>query len=199
MLFAAVLLRRFLTLLAATLVDYQRGPPGNHSCRQASCTCGAYRAYVSGSLHDRMGKSKLHAPAQSARAVLEAGQFEVLQCHGEHSVIAQVNGLEKRLFSKSFALTGECQVAAQVIHDPCPQVLHDDVLCTSTCTGRLRLQHGPKISSRVRCASCCTSYLQEPFIRSLRGATLCCFMHTCGGDPRKPYLATLCEYEQTQS
>ena len=64
-------------------------------------------AYVSDLLYGRMGKNKLQASAQSARAVLEAGQFEVLQCHGEHSVIVQVNALEKRLFSKSFALTGE--------------------------------------------------------------------------------------------
>jgi hypothetical protein len=105
-------------------------------------------AHVTDLLYDRMGKKKLQASAQSARAVLEAGQFEVLQCHGEHSVIAQVNALEKRLFSKSFALTGECQVAAQQIHDPYPQVLHDDVLCTSTCAGRPRLQHGPGISGR---------------------------------------------------
>ena len=64
-------------------------------------------ANVADLLHGRLGKNKLQTSAQSARAVLELGQFEVLQCHGEHSVIAQVNALEKRLFSKSFALTGE--------------------------------------------------------------------------------------------
>ena len=39
-------------------------------------------------------------------AVSEA--FHVLQCHGEDAVIQQVNSLERRLFSKAFALTGDC-------------------------------------------------------------------------------------------
>ena len=83
------------------------GPSGNHVTQASIMRLPSQREYVSGSLHARMGKNKLQASAQSARAVLEVGQFEVLQCHGEHSVIAQVNALEKRLFSKSFALTGE--------------------------------------------------------------------------------------------
>src|SRR6476659_4502719 len=55
-----------------------------------------------------MGRGKPQSAAHAAVETPEAAlQFEVLQCHGEHSVIVQVNALEKRLFSKSFALTGE--------------------------------------------------------------------------------------------
>lgn len=105
-------------------------------------------AHVSDLLYGRMGKNKLRASAQSARAVLELGQFEVLQCHGEHSVIAQVNALEKRLFSKSFALTGaDCHTVVEVLRDLPLGVVHDAVLCTSTCAGRLSLQYDPGVNS----------------------------------------------------
>ena len=100
-----------LTLLdhAATLTDYQHEPLRIMSCNKhrSDMHIPSQRGHLPHTLHGRMGKNKLQASAQSARAVLELGQFEVLQCHGEHSIIAQVNALEKRLFSKSFALTGE--------------------------------------------------------------------------------------------
>lgn len=50
-----------------------------------------------------MGRGKPEAAHKPAAAVSE---WEVLQCQGEQHVIAQVNALEKRLFSKAFALTG---------------------------------------------------------------------------------------------
>lgn len=51
-----------------------------------------------------MGRGK----PQVAQTLLPAGSepFTVLQCQGEHTVIQQINALEKRLFSKAFALTG---------------------------------------------------------------------------------------------
>lgn len=54
--------------------------------------------------HTWMGRGKPETAKHERPAVQEP--FEVLQCQGEHHVIAQVNALEKRLFSKSFALTG---------------------------------------------------------------------------------------------
>lgn len=51
-----------------------------------------------------MGRGKPDAAHKPSAAVLEP--WQVLQCQGEHSVITQVNALEKRLFSKAFALTG---------------------------------------------------------------------------------------------
>lgn len=37
----------------------------------------------------------------------EGETFEVLVCQGEADIIAQVDFLEKKLFSKAFALAGE--------------------------------------------------------------------------------------------
>lgn len=73
---------------------------------QATCTT-RQTLWVTSMLRDPMGKHKHRPSAPSIPAALIEGQFEVLQCHGEHSIISQVNAIEKRLFSRPFALTGE--------------------------------------------------------------------------------------------
>lgn len=52
-----------------------------------------------------MGRGKPQVALKQLPA--EPEPFTVLQCQGEHTVIQQINALEKRLFSKAFALTGE--------------------------------------------------------------------------------------------